>query len=163
MRTKKKGRPTKYRVEFDVQARKLCLLGSTDEGLADFFEVAISSIYEWKINQPTFSDAIKEGKKLADANVGEALYQRATGYSCPDTHVAIYKGKAITTEVIKHYPPSEVACIYWLNNRSKLNWSNKSIVELKEYSKTPTDELNRRVENLMKKKNEDKVNPPPVH
>jgi hypothetical protein len=30
------GRPTKYRVDYNEQGYKLCLLGATDNDLADF-------------------------------------------------------------------------------------------------------------------------------
>lgn len=42
------GRPTLYREEYAEQARKLCLLGTTDAELADFFNVAVDTINEWK-------------------------------------------------------------------------------------------------------------------
>jgi hypothetical protein len=32
-----RGRPTKYKEEYNEQAYKLCLLGATDKELADFF------------------------------------------------------------------------------------------------------------------------------
>lgn len=35
----KKGRPSGYKPEYAEQARKLCLLGATDQEIADFFEV----------------------------------------------------------------------------------------------------------------------------
>ena len=41
------GRPSKYRDEFPEQARKLCLLGATDEDMARFFEVATSTVKLW--------------------------------------------------------------------------------------------------------------------
>ncbi len=69
----KRGRPTVYRGEYVEQARKLCLLGATNEDLAGFFEVVVSTIDKWIAEKPEFSGAIKEGREIADARVGERL------------------------------------------------------------------------------------------
>jgi hypothetical protein len=42
------GRPTKYQPEFAEQAYKLCLLGATDPEMADFFEVCVATVQNWK-------------------------------------------------------------------------------------------------------------------
>lgn len=120
----KGGRPTKYREEYDEQVYKLCLLGATDEQLADFFEVAVSTIYEWEKAQPGFSEARKKGKEVADANVAEALYHRALGYE----HDAV----KITSDgdyfpYVKRYPPDTAAAFIWLKNRA--GWKDKQDVE----------------------------------
>ena len=75
------ARPTKYQELFATQAKKLCRLGATNEELADFFEVAVSTIYEWQLKQESFSEALKGGKLLADAEVADKLYHRALGYT----------------------------------------------------------------------------------
>lgn len=41
------ARPTKYKAEYAEQARKLCLLGATNEELAAFFEVGITTLERW--------------------------------------------------------------------------------------------------------------------
>ena len=61
------ARPTKYQEAYAEQARKLCLLGYTDAELADFFEVSESPINKWKLDYPEFSESIKKGKAVADA------------------------------------------------------------------------------------------------
>lgn len=74
------GRPPKYKKEFVKQAMKLCELAATDEDLAEFFEVNVDTIYDWKKKHREFSDAIAAAKLNADARVEKALYQRAIGY-----------------------------------------------------------------------------------
>ena len=120
---KKNGRPTKYKPEHNEQAYKLCLLGATDEQMADFFGVSKSTINEWKLKKKGFLDSLKKGKIDADANVAKALYHRAIGYEHPDTHIALYKGKAVKTKLIKHYPPDTAAAFIWLKNRA--GWKDK--------------------------------------
>ena len=63
------GRTPTHKKEFAEQAKKLCLLGATDESLADFFGVSTTSIYNWKNAHPEFVEALKEGKDIADATV----------------------------------------------------------------------------------------------
>lgn len=123
------GRPSSYRPDFAHQAGKLCLLGATDQDLADFFDVDERTINRWKQDHPEFCQSIKGGKKMADANVAEKLYQRATGYSHPDVHISNYQGTITATPVTKHYPPDTTAAIFWLKNRQRDKWREKQEVE----------------------------------
>lgn len=123
------GRPTKYQTKYNTQAYKLCLMGATDKILADFFEVAESTVGLWKLEHPGFSDAIKKGKMIADAQVAKSLYQRAIGYSHPDIDIKIFEGKIITTKLTKHYPPDVAAATFWLKNRQKDKWRDKTEVD----------------------------------
>lgn len=119
------GRPTSYRDEFVEQAEKLCKLGATDVELADFFEVAVSTLYLWKIEHPEFSEALKRGKLIADAEVADKLFKRATGYSHDDVDIRVVDGMIVETPLIKHYPPDTIAAIFWLKNRQRDKWRDK--------------------------------------
>lgn len=121
------GRPTKYNEEYNEQVRKLCLLGSTDESIADFFNVSVATINNWKIKHPKFLESIREGKEVADANVANALYNRALGFSHQHDHISNYQGKITITETTKHYPPDTAAAFIWLKNRG--GWKDKQEVE----------------------------------
>ncbi|AMD43229.1 terminase [Acinetobacter phage BUCT629] len=123
------GRPTKYKEEYNEQAYKLCLLGHTDEELAQFFEIATSTLYEWKLNHPEFAESIKKGKEIADGNVVASLYHRAIGYQAPDIDIKMYEGKIIETPYIKHYPPDATSAIFWLKNRQPKKWRDKQVTE----------------------------------
>jgi hypothetical protein len=121
----KDGRPTKFKEEYCIQVEKLCKLGATDKEIADFFEVDVSTIAEWKLEYSNFSDSIKAGKQLADANVVDSLYKRAMGYSHEDVDIKMYEGSIIETKLIKHYPPDSTAMIFWLKNRQPGKWRDK--------------------------------------
>jgi hypothetical protein len=123
------GRPSKYRDEFAEQGRKLCLLGATDEELADFFEVHPDTITEWKNVHAEFSVSIKRGKRQADADVADRLFQRAMGYEHDDVHVSNYQGDVTLTPVRKVYAPDTTAGIFWLKNRQSKQWREKQEVE----------------------------------
>jgi hypothetical protein len=106
MTSRTRGRPSLYREEYAEQGRKLCLLGATDQELADFFEIDVRTVYDWKRTKPEFSQAIARGKMLADAEVAAKLYERACGY----THGAtkIYRaddGSVIKVPYTVEYPP----------------------------------------------------------
>jgi hypothetical protein len=80
MTTRARGRPSLYRDESSLrQARKLYLLGATDQDLAEFFEIDVRTIYDWKRTKPEFSQAIMRGKMLADAGVAVKLYRQDDG------------------------------------------------------------------------------------
>jgi hypothetical protein len=120
------GRPPKYRAEFAEQARKLCLLGATDDVLADFFEVSSSCVSKWKVAHPEFLQSLKDGKQLADATVAERLFNRACGFTTKETKIATFEGQITDTrEVDKHYPPDSTAAIFWLKNRQSATWRDR--------------------------------------
>ncbi len=116
------GRPTSYEEVFNEQAYKLCLLGSTDAQLADFFEVCEATINNWKHDYPEFLESIKKGKKVADSEVANSLYQRAKGYSHPEDKIFNNNGEPLIVSTTKHYPPDATSGIFWLKNRDKETW-----------------------------------------
>jgi hypothetical protein len=129
------GRPTDYKDEYCEQVEKLCKLGATDSEIADFFEVVESTVNLWKLEHPEFSESIKRGKILADADVAQALHKRALGYQYREVTFEKIGAKEETTEVgeegmetiesdqykkkvvIKEVPGDVAAQNIWLKNR----------------------------------------------
>jgi hypothetical protein len=125
------GRPTKYEPEYAEQALKLCRLGATDKELADFFQVNEDTINEWKKVQPEFSESLKNGKLMADAEVADKLFKRATGYSHEAVKI-VADAKTKDEHIVRyteHYPPDTTAAIFWLKNRRRGDWRDKQDVE----------------------------------
>lgn len=122
---KKAGQPTLYRVEYAEWAMKLAKLGATDKELAEAFEVAESTIANWKNAHTEFMDSIKKGRKIADAEVASKLFHRATGYEHPEDDIKSVAGEIVITPTIKHYPPDTTAAIFWLKNRRPDLWRDK--------------------------------------
>ena len=81
MSSREAGRPTKYKEEYNEQVYKLCLLGATDEDLANFFNVCVRTVQYWKEKEPSFLHSIKRGKELADAQATAYPHARARGSS----------------------------------------------------------------------------------
>lgn len=121
----KAGRPTLYRPEYAEQAYKLCLLGATNDDIADFFGVCRKTANTWIADQARFGDAVRRGRMVADAEIAESLYQRAKGYSHPDVHVSSFQGDVTLTPITKHYPPDTGAASLWLRNRQPKMWRDK--------------------------------------
>lgn len=122
------GRPSAYRKEYCIQVEKLCKLGATDKEIADFFEVSVDTVYEWKKVHPEFSESIKNGKEIADAEVASKLFHRATGYEHAEDDIRAVNGEIVITPTIKHYPPDTTAAIFWLKNRQKDKWRDRQEV-----------------------------------
>lgn len=131
------ARPSKYDPKFDDMAYKLCLLGATDKDIADILEVNQDTVNEWKKVHPSFSESLKKGKAIADANVADRLYQRAMGFEHDSEEIKVVslggkEGSEIERVPIrKIYPPDPTAAIFWLKNRQPAQWRDKQEVEVK--------------------------------
>lgn len=129
------GRPTKYKPEYNHIAYSMALLGTTDAQLAVALDVNEDTIHEWKLVHPNFSESLRKGKDEADAKVVKSLYERALGYSHPAVKiVTVAQGNNRGSDVVEvpyteHYPPDTTAAIFWLKNRQKANWRDKTETE----------------------------------
>lgn len=123
------GRPSLYKREYANAARELCLLGATDEELAKAFDVNESTINDWKQKHIEFTQALKEGKEIADSRVASRLYERALGYEHDSEEIKVVNGEVVRIPVKKVYPPDPTSSIFWLKNRQKDKWRDKQEVE----------------------------------
>lgn len=140
------GPPVKYKPSYNKEVKKLCLLGATDEQIADFFEVDRSTISRWKHDYPKFFKAMKAGKIAADSTVAESLFKSATGYDYeetttervlvakksinPDEIEPVVEFEMVPTKIVsKHLPPNGRDALNWLKNRSIQNWKDKHEIE----------------------------------
>jgi hypothetical protein len=125
-----RGRPTAYKPEYAEKVFKLCLLGAIDDEIADFFEVAVATINNWKHQHPDFLDAMRRGKTEADAEVAHSLYKKATGYSYETERLV---GKGDDKKVAKltvHVEADTTAAQFWVKNRKSAVWNDHKQVEV---------------------------------
>lgn len=115
--------------KFLHQLYKLALLGATDKDYAEFFQVPLTTVTQWR-DSAEVQFAIRKGRAEADATVAEALYRRAIGYSVEEEHVHMYKGKTVVTKVMKNYPPDSWAAARWLSLRQRGNWTEVNRTEV---------------------------------
>jgi hypothetical protein len=111
------GAPSKYQEAYAAQVYKLCLLGATDKEIGDFFEVCEATINNWKKEYPEFLESIKKGKIVADANVANALYKKATGFENDEVKIFQYEGAPVVVPYKAYYAPDTAAINIWLKNR----------------------------------------------
>lgn len=125
------GRPSSYSDTYPKQAEKLCLLGATDQEIADFFEVSIRTLYQWKSVHPEFSQALKAGKEEADERVVRSLFQRAIGYEQDEVKIFMPAGakEPVYAPYRAKIAPDVTAGIFWLKNRRPAEWRDKREVE----------------------------------
>jgi hypothetical protein len=116
------GRPTIYKPENAEIARHACMLGATNEALAERFEVCRRTVDNWIATIPEFSDAVRQGREVADEAVVGALFARATGMEQKMTKVFCYRGQPVIANYTVQLPPHVPACFFWLRNRRPWQW-----------------------------------------
>jgi hypothetical protein len=118
-----------YNPGFNRRATDYCLLGATNEELAAFFNVHLSSVEQWLVEIPSFARAVSRGREVANVRVVKALHAAATGYKHDEVKLNVVKGKLRKTVVTKHYPPSVNAAALILMNRDSKRWKDTKTVE----------------------------------
>lgn len=141
----------KYEPRFADEARALCFVGATIEGLCEYFGVGDKTLYRWRDKYPEFADALKQREK-ADNNVIGALYKRAIGYqtavvtkemqtfaydedgnevspSSKNAH-SVDRRLVVTKVVEAEEAPNPTAAIFWLKNRQRGHWKDSHEVEV---------------------------------
>lgn len=135
------GRPTKFSKGMQRKIKVLARRGFTDKEIATVLGVTEQTINNWKIKHPKFFESLKDWKAEADEKVEVSLYERACGYSHPETKAQwvesfvehdetyIKVGRWEYAELIRHYPPDPTSMIFWLKNRQAAKWRDKTEVE----------------------------------
>jgi len=92
----KGGRPSKYGGVDLEQVSKLAKAGWTDQEMADFFEVDISTWHRWKGKHSSFRESLRDWKKEADQRVERSLYESALGYVSYEIVEELTAGNGLT-------------------------------------------------------------------
>lgn len=119
------GRPSQFDEALKEKLLELAANGYTDEQMAEVVGVHVNTIGYWKNKNKEFKWSLKEAKLIADELVEASLFRRAVGYSHKELKVFHHEGSIATYEVLKHYPPDPVSCIFWLKNRQPKLWREK--------------------------------------
>lgn len=145
--------PSKFNPEYHIPwAWSLAIRGATDVDIASEFGVSERTINRWKFiydanGKPVvdengekvlseFGKILALGKVPADAQVEQALFKRATGFTVKEEEKIVEVGpdgsikpvRVKTTE--RYFPPDTMAAMYWLNNRTRKtgDWTQKQVV-----------------------------------
>jgi transposase-like protein len=124
-----RGRPPKYNPDIHPQAAKaFCEMGATINQLADAFGVAISTIYQWQIAHPEFSESCRVGRGPADASVERSYYERARGYEYDAVKIFMPAGakKPLYAPYREHVPADPRCAEFWLSRRNSEKWGQNA-------------------------------------
>lgn len=124
---RKAGQPTLYREEYNEQVFKLCLLGAKDKEIADFFEVSLATISNWKNEHPKFLESIKDGKTKADMEVANSLFKKATGF---EREVVTVDENGKVSKRVEYHPADHRSIAFWLTNRQRDKFTERQQVEI---------------------------------
>lgn len=126
-------KPSKRRLflpDYLTEVKAIAMRGINDREMAQSFGVSYATFKKWKEQYPSFKSAIENGRTHADAEVVAALFKRATGkFKLRETKIIKYKDDYETLDVDVRYPPDTDAIKYWLNNRKRSHWQQRSAVE----------------------------------
>lgn len=139
--------------------------GLTEEQIAKNMGVSRSTLSDYKVKYPDILSAIKNSKEVADREVENALFNKATGYTvklkkpmkvrhveydeASGRKVAEYDRIEYIEEEV-HVPADTTAQIFWLKNRKSNEWRDKVTVT-DESSLEKLDELISSIDTLAKK------------
>lgn len=139
--------------------------GLTEEQIAKNMGVSRSTLSDYKVKYPDILRAIKNSKEVADREVENALFNKATGYTVKlkkpmkvrhveydevsGCKVAEYERIEYIEEEV-HVPADTTAQIFWLKNRKPNEWRDKVTVT-DESSLEKLDELISSIDTLAKK------------
>ena len=115
--------------------------GLTDEIIAKKIGISRSTLNEWKKKYPAISDTLKKGKELADIEVEDSLFKRATGYTAQikktfkvrsvkynDAGKKVEEKEELQIGIDEvHIPADTTAIIFWLKNRMPDKWKDRKI------------------------------------
>ena len=118
--------------------------GLTDEQVAKNMGISRYTLNVWREKYSDISDALKEGKEVADRIVENALFKSAQGYMVKvkkpiKIHVIEYASgsgkkrkeydKIVQSEEEQWIPGQVTAQIFWLKNRKPERWRDKPVDE----------------------------------
>jgi len=121
------ARNDSYQPRFAEEVYWLRLLSAPVKLIAERFGVVDNTIRYWRQVHPEFDAAWQEGDLMADAKVANALFQRATGFYVKEERVS--EDGSITTQV-KYIAPDVGAQKFWLTNRARTQWVERTQQEL---------------------------------
>ncbi len=125
----KRGRTPSYTPAYCTVAYKFCLLGATNEDLADVLRVSRNTIGNWLARYPEFKQAMQDGRDVADADVAQALLHKAKGFTHEDVKILQLGGELKPVEYSRYFPPDSQAALFWLRNRRHKQWRERIELE----------------------------------
>jgi hypothetical protein len=128
--TKTVGRKSLYDPAMNPQVKEWSKQGLIDTEIAKLLGIGKSTFYEWQNKHPEFSDALKEGKQIADMEVEQELWGKCHGQMIIERKEKVLRdGTIVTVQEERFVPASDTAIIFWLKNRKPEMWREKQQIE----------------------------------
>ena len=106
--------------------------GLTDEEIARKMGITRKTLYEWMNKYGDICDAIKRNKEVADREVEQALFRKATGFKIKEVTrerrinpLTREPELVVIKEIEKDVAPDTAAQVFWLKNRKPNEWRDK--------------------------------------
>lgn len=120
------GRPIEYNSKLHPKLVEQCYSNKmTNSEAAEYMEIALSTLHEWKNKYKEFSDAIERGKNKVDDEVENALLKKALGYEENAIKLFHNQGEVIEHPYVERFQPDFQSIRMWLHNRRRDKWSEK--------------------------------------
>lgn len=126
----------KYNADlYDTLVWSMAIKGFTNEEIAKALGISERTLLNWRTKYKSFGTKFTEGRKIATAQVEEALFKKATGYIATEIERTIKyddEGNEIPIGIkqrTKHIVPDTTAIIFWLKNRDSANWKDNIEIE----------------------------------
>lgn len=105
--------------------------GLTYEQIAKNMGIGLTTLKEWRQKDSTIATTLKKGREVADYEVENALFKRATGYTIQIKEQKIDKDGCVH-DLVKdvHVPGDTTAQIFWLKNRKPIEWREKQEISV---------------------------------
>lgn len=101
--------------------------GLFDEQIAENIGIKRQTLYNWRMKHSDIFDALKVNKDVADRHVENAMFNNAVGFEYEEEMVT-NAGEVVTVK--KYSKPNVTAQIFWLKNRKKDEWRDKTEQEV---------------------------------
>ncbi len=137
------ARPSKYETHVAPRLEEIqdwVRNGATDKEIASRLQISIDSVYQYKKEFSEFSDTLKKEKDYVDAQVENALLERAMGGKVTlkrpfKVKRTIYENgrrieereEIVMADYEEYVIPDTTAQIFWLKNRRPEQWREKPV------------------------------------
>lgn len=133
-KTQPKNPITNFRTERAREIYYLAKLGAKSSQIAEFFKVSESTVEAWKVSDPEFYEAYRQGTWMFSFEIMETLSKKALGYNyieVEESQTVTRNGTVvpITKIVHKHQVPSDIALFFLLKGKHPDIWGDLSKIQ----------------------------------
>lgn len=117
--------------------------GETEGSIAKSCNISLTTWTQYKEQHLELLETIKRGNRCLDKAVENALAKSAQGYFVEESEKVYNSNGTLLQEKKKkrYIPPSQTAQVFWLKNRCKDLWKDRSVLDIEEGGAIPKVEV----------------------